>query len=116
MTQASQEPMLQTDCALATKQKMRDGSVEKMQERPRADLCDREWTVKCSRPDENDLVRVNTKRLATTHRICELQLLSLGSLAGDLPVLWQCAWQEWQLRQARGRGLALISPAGDQPR
>ena len=51
MTQASQEPMLQTDCALATKQKMRDGSVERMQERPPADWCDREWTVKCSRPD-----------------------------------------------------------------
>ena len=75
MTQASQEPMLRTDCALATKQKMRDGSVERKQERPRADLCDREWTVNVHARTENDLVRVNTKRLATTHRISELRLL-----------------------------------------
>jgi hypothetical protein len=46
MAQATKEPMLQADCAMATKLKKKDYSVESKQERPRADLCDREWTVR----------------------------------------------------------------------
>ena len=50
MAYATQEPMLQPDCALATKQKKKEDSVESGQKRPPADLGDREWTVK-SGPD-----------------------------------------------------------------
>ena len=65
MTQASKQPMPQTGCALATKQKTKDGRVQGIEERPRADLCDREWTVNEQARTEHDLVPVNTKRLAT---------------------------------------------------
>ena len=46
MAQATKEPMLQADCVMAIKLKKKDYSVESKQERPRADLCDREWTVR----------------------------------------------------------------------